>query len=98
MEKILVHSYKGGTGKTTVALNIANILSHHNKILLLLCSEWYEENARDPLQESETNWQLGRLFTIQSSSTSRYESRAREVGWRIPERGNKIRWVHLLLL
>ncbi|MFX1283530.1 MAG: tyrosine-protein kinase family protein [Promethearchaeota archaeon] len=35
MERILIHSYKGGTGKTTVALNIANILSHHNKILLI---------------------------------------------------------------
>ena len=35
MEKILVHSYKGGTGKTTVAVNIASMLSHDNKILLI---------------------------------------------------------------
>ncbi|MFX1538321.1 MAG: ParA family protein [Promethearchaeota archaeon] len=35
MQKILVHSYKGGTGKTTVAVNIANILSRDNKILLI---------------------------------------------------------------
>ncbi len=35
MEKILVHSFKGGTGKTTVAVNIANILSNENKVLLI---------------------------------------------------------------
>ncbi|MHA2224799.1 MAG: ParA family protein [Candidatus Hodarchaeales archaeon] len=35
MEKILVHSYKGGTGKTTVAVNIASLLSHDSKILLI---------------------------------------------------------------
>ncbi|MFX0182299.1 MAG: tyrosine-protein kinase family protein [Candidatus Hodarchaeota archaeon] len=35
MEKILVHSYKGGTGKTTVALNIASLLSQSSKILLI---------------------------------------------------------------
>ncbi len=35
MEKILVHSYKGGTGKTTVAVNIASILSLENKVLLI---------------------------------------------------------------
>ena len=35
MEKILVHSYKGGTGKTTVAANIASILSLENKVLLI---------------------------------------------------------------
>jgi len=35
MEKILVHSYKGGTGKTTVALNMANLLANENKVLLI---------------------------------------------------------------
>jgi len=35
MEKILVHSYKGGTGKTTVAVNIANLLSLKNQVLLI---------------------------------------------------------------
>ncbi|MHA2214899.1 MAG: ParA family protein [Candidatus Hodarchaeales archaeon] len=35
MEKILIHSYKGGTGKTTVAVNLASILSHDKRILLL---------------------------------------------------------------
>jgi len=35
MERILVHSYKGGTGKTTVAVNLANILSHDTKVLLI---------------------------------------------------------------
>ncbi|MFX1516405.1 MAG: tyrosine-protein kinase family protein [Promethearchaeota archaeon] len=35
MEKILVHSYKGGTGKTTVAVNIASILSLENNVLLI---------------------------------------------------------------
>jgi MinD-like ATPase involved in chromosome partitioning or flagellar assembly len=33
MEKILVHSYKGGTGKTTVALNAASLLARDSKIL-----------------------------------------------------------------
>ena len=35
MEKILIHSYKGGTGKTTVAVNMASMLSHDSKILLI---------------------------------------------------------------
>ena len=35
MEKILIHSYKGGTGKTTVALNMANLLASKNKVLLI---------------------------------------------------------------
>jgi MinD-like ATPase involved in chromosome partitioning or flagellar assembly len=35
MEKILVHSYKGGTGKTMIALNMANLLSRDNRILLI---------------------------------------------------------------
>lgn len=35
MEKLLVHSYKGGTGKTTVALNMANLLANENKVLLI---------------------------------------------------------------
>ncbi|MFX0151764.1 MAG: tyrosine-protein kinase family protein [Candidatus Hodarchaeota archaeon] len=35
MEKILVHSYKGGTGKTTVAINTANLLAHNNRVLLI---------------------------------------------------------------
>lgn len=35
MEKILIHSYKGGTGKTTIAANIANMLSHEHKVLLI---------------------------------------------------------------
>ena len=35
MKKILVHSFKGGTGKTTVAVNLASILSHNHKVLLI---------------------------------------------------------------
>ena len=35
MEKILIHSYKGGTGKTTIALNTASLLANHNKVLLV---------------------------------------------------------------
>ena len=35
MEKILIHSYKGGTGKTTVALNTASLLSENYRILLV---------------------------------------------------------------
>ncbi|MFW9779685.1 MAG: ParA family protein [Candidatus Heimdallarchaeota archaeon] len=35
MEKILIHSYKGGTGKTTVAVNIAGLLARKNRILLV---------------------------------------------------------------
>ncbi|MFX0051533.1 MAG: tyrosine-protein kinase family protein [Candidatus Hermodarchaeota archaeon] len=35
MEKILIHSYKGGTGKTTVALNTASLLARDNRILLI---------------------------------------------------------------
>ncbi|MFX0013848.1 MAG: tyrosine-protein kinase family protein [Promethearchaeota archaeon] len=35
MERILVHSYKGGTGKTTIALNMANQLASENKVLLI---------------------------------------------------------------
>ncbi|MHA1995684.1 MAG: tyrosine-protein kinase family protein [Candidatus Hodarchaeales archaeon] len=35
MEKIFVHSYKGGTGKTTVAVNLASILAHKQKVLLI---------------------------------------------------------------
>ncbi|MFW9906523.1 MAG: ParA family protein [Candidatus Thorarchaeota archaeon] len=35
MEKILVHSYKGGTGKTTVAVNIACLLSLKHQVLLI---------------------------------------------------------------
>ena len=35
MEKILIHSYKGGTGKTTVSLNLASILSANNRVLLI---------------------------------------------------------------
>ncbi|MFX1284481.1 MAG: tyrosine-protein kinase family protein [Promethearchaeota archaeon] len=35
MERILVHSYKGGTGKTTVALNMASQLASENKVLLI---------------------------------------------------------------
>ncbi|MHA1945693.1 MAG: tyrosine-protein kinase family protein [Candidatus Hodarchaeales archaeon] len=35
MNKVLVHSYKGGTGKTTVAVNLASILSHDTKVLLI---------------------------------------------------------------
>lgn len=35
MEKILIHSYKGGTGKTTVAINLASTFSHDNKVLLI---------------------------------------------------------------
>jgi MinD-like ATPase involved in chromosome partitioning or flagellar assembly len=35
MEKIFIHSYKGGTGKTTVAVNLANILSKEHRVLLV---------------------------------------------------------------
>ncbi|MFX0210635.1 MAG: ParA family protein [Candidatus Hodarchaeota archaeon] len=35
MEKILIHSYKGGTGKTTVALNTASLLARDNRVLLI---------------------------------------------------------------
>jgi MinD-like ATPase involved in chromosome partitioning or flagellar assembly len=35
MKKILIHSYKGGTGKTTVAVNLANMLSRDTKVLLI---------------------------------------------------------------
>ena len=35
MEKIFVHSYKGGTGKTTVAVNLASILSKNQRTLLI---------------------------------------------------------------
>ncbi|UCG02518.1 MAG: AAA family ATPase [Candidatus Heimdallarchaeota archaeon] len=35
MDKILVHSYKGGTGKTTVAVNIASLLSLKSQVLLV---------------------------------------------------------------
>lgn len=32
MERILVHSYKGGTGKTTVSINVAALLATKNKV------------------------------------------------------------------
>jgi MinD-like ATPase involved in chromosome partitioning or flagellar assembly len=35
MEKILVHSYKGGTGKTTVAINLARLVARDHKVLLI---------------------------------------------------------------
>ncbi len=35
MEKILIHSYKGGTGKTTISINLADWLSSKNKVLLI---------------------------------------------------------------
>jgi MinD-like ATPase involved in chromosome partitioning or flagellar assembly len=35
MERILVHSYKGGTGKTTVSINVAALLATNNKVLLV---------------------------------------------------------------
>jgi MinD-like ATPase involved in chromosome partitioning or flagellar assembly len=35
MEKILVHSYKGGTGKTTISINVAALLSSDNRVLLI---------------------------------------------------------------
>lgn len=35
MEKILVHSYKGGTGKTTIALNTSSLLANNNRVLLV---------------------------------------------------------------
>ncbi|MFX0015291.1 MAG: ParA family protein [Promethearchaeota archaeon] len=52
MEKILIHSYKGGTGKTTVAVNIANILSKDHKILLIendfMMPSFFDIFKRDP--------------------------------------------------
>ena len=35
MEKILIHSYKGGTGKTSVALNMAALLASKFRVLVI---------------------------------------------------------------
>lgn len=35
MTRILVHSYKGGTGKTTIALNTSSLLARNSKVLLV---------------------------------------------------------------
>ncbi len=52
MEKILVHSYKGGTGKTTVAVNIASLLSLKNQVLLIendfMMPSFYDIFNREP--------------------------------------------------
>ncbi|MHA2295691.1 MAG: MinD/ParA family ATP-binding protein [Candidatus Hodarchaeales archaeon] len=51
MEKILIHSYKGGTGKTTIAINTAGLLSRDKKVLLVendfLMPSFYDIFKRD---------------------------------------------------
>ena len=52
MKKILVHSYRGGSGKTLISLNLAKQLENSNKRVLLL-----ETDAFMPSFESVFNFQ-----------------------------------------